>query len=956
MAKQREAALRMGILRREDATEVATRVRFQDETFPVVVRLPEGPTDRWQEQRWSFEIDVQGEAPLLGMGAFSAQPADADPFLNEWLYAHDLRGAGILAARCTLVRLFLNGSDWGLYALRDLFTEEWLASQDRKAGVFVRLDDRLLWERRAQLAGEEAQGHDLLADPIANTFELSAFAQVEEASAFRGEDGSYGSEQTDAALGLLRGFQERQLAASQVYDPELLGRYIAHANLWGARHGLMWYNARYYYNPSTSRLEPIGHNALPLTPAYDSLLDLAEYDDLAVMGAYAREAARISQPDYLQAFRTAHADELARYEAALTVSDRDLEALWDRLAQRQALLSAALHPPQTVLAYKGLREPDSPLVVRVGNLLRYPVVLKQLQIGDVRVEVRPEWVVDPRPGPAGDPRALDPHQQALHWEAADQVVLRRARGDMPRYVTLHIPVAVLDRLLPGAASFDASTMQIVTQLVGVEEPVTVEVRRDDSLALDRTSVLPSFPSVEEALERHPFLVLGERPGMLALQAGAWQVQGDLILPDGFGLEAVEPVTLAFDRQAMLFANGPLLLHGPADGGIHLVPQGDRWAGLIVYRASPQTVSSLTNVQIRGATGVLREGWTTTGGATFYESPVVLNRCRMVDSMAQDALHLVRARFEIVHTEFGNISGDALDGDEVGGRIERCAFHDVLGNGIDVSNSRVDVQDSHLIRIYDKAVLAGEGSVVQVQGLRVEDAGVAIAGADFAQVQVHDLRMSQVWLAGLAAYLRELAYGPASIRAIGLVSEGDVSILALAQPGSSITVDGMDVRASAFDVNALHWREKSTSGARVDGYRFGDNIRLLGYELDTSLVESGEPVRLVLYWQALAEIEREYTVFVHILDASGQLVAQRDSMPRDNTLPTTHWLAGRVIDDPHLLALPQGLEPGRYRVAVGLYHWVTGERLPVQRLDGEALPNGVLFVEPPIEIGQDGHPR
>ena len=164
------------------------------------------------------------------------------------------------------------------------------------------------------------------------------------------------------------------------------------------------------------------------------------------------------------------------------------------------------------------------------------------------------------------------------------------------------------------------------------------------------------------------------------------------------------------------------------------------------------------------------------------------------------------------------------------------------------------------------------------------------------------------------------------------------------------MDGVDVPASAFDVNALHWRGKSTSGARMDGYRFGDNIRLLGYKLDASLVESGEPVRLVLYWQALAEIEREYTVFVHILDASGQLVAQRDSMPRDNMLPTTHWLAGRVIDDPHLLPLPQGIEPGRYRVAVGLYHWVTGERLPVQHLDGEVLPNGVLLLESPIEIG------
>lgn len=854
LAAQREDALRRGILRREEVDRVAARILFRDQAHPAVVWLPEGSTERWQEQQWTLEVDVQDEAMPLDMGAFSARPVGADPFLNEWLYAQDLRDAGILAPRCSLVNLSLNGDDWGLYVLSDLFTGEWLASQGRDAGVIVRLDDRLLEERRAQLGGVGAQGQALRTDPIASTFDLAAFARVEEESAFGGEDGSHRSEQVDAVLGLLRAFQEGQLEASQVYDPELLGRYIAHANLWGARRGLMWYSARYYYNPSTALLESIGHDALPLTPADASFLDLAQYDDLAVMDAYAREAARISQPDYLESFRRAYAGELARYGAALALDAADLEAIWDQLARRQALLAA---------------------------------------------------------------HALDP-------------------------------------LLPDDGSWNSSTLPILSHLAGVEEQVTVDVRHGYPPglppAIGQTPILPIPPSVQEALARHPFLAVGKGPGMLALQAGTWHVQGDLVLPEGFGLETTEPVTLTFDRQAVLFSTGPLLLHGPAEGGIHFVPREDRWAGLIVYQAGPQAASSLTNVEIRAAAGARRDGWATTGGATFYQSPVMLNRCRLVDSLSPDAVHLVRTRFEIVNTEFGNVSGNALAGDEVRGRIERCAFHDILGNGLDVRKSRVDVQDSHLVRIYDKAISASEGSVVQVQNVRVADAGVAIASSDMSQVQVHDLRMSQVWLAGLAAYLRDLAYGPSHIQAERLVSEGNVLLPALAQPESRITIDGAEVESSAFDVEALHWRQEATSEVRVLSYRLGDDIRVLGYKLDPSSAKLGEPVRLVLYWQALGEIEREYTVFVHVLDAGGRLVAQRDSMPRDNTLPTTHWLPGRVIEDSHLLALPQALEPGRYRVAVGLYDWVTGERLPIQRLDGEALPNGILLVEPPIEAG------
>ena len=63
----------------------------------------------------------------------------------------------------------------------------------------------------------------------------------------------------------------------------------------------------------------------------------------------------------------------------------------------------------------------------------------------------------------------------------------------------------------------------------------------------------------------------------------------------------------------------------------------------------------------------------------------------------------------------------------------------------------------------------------------------------------------------------------------------------------------------------------------------------------------------------------------------------------------HWLAGRVVDDPHSLALSPGLAAGTYRLAVGLYFWQTGERLPIARLDGTTVPDGMLFLEPDLEV-------
>ncbi len=45
--------------------------------------------------------------------------------------------------------------------------------------------------------------------------------------------------------------------------------------------------------------------------------------------------------------------------------------------------------------------------------------------------------------------------------------------------------------------------------------------------------------------------------------------------------------------------------------------------------------------------------------------------------------------------------------------------------------------------------------------------------------------------------------------------------------------------------------------------FGGEIRLLGYEMGEA--RAGQPFSLTLYWQALREMEEDYTVFVHLLD-------------------------------------------------------------------------------------------
>ena len=105
--------------------------------------------------------------------------------------------------------------------------------------------------------------------------------------------------------------------------------------------------------------------------------------------------------------------------------------------------------------------------------------------------------------------------------------------------------------------------------------------------------------------------------------------------------------------------------------------------------------------------------------------------------------------------------------------------------------------------------------------------------------------------------------------------------------------------------------------------FGAVAALRGYDLSVN----GRTLTLALYWQCLGETVTSYTVFAHVLDAQGQVVAQRDQRPGGGTRPTTGWVAGEYLTDEYVIELPEGASAAGLRVAVGMYDLGSGARLP-----------------------------
>jgi len=132
------------------------------------------------------------------------------------------------------------------------------------------------------------------------------------------------------------------------------------------------------------------------------------------------------------------------------------------------------------------------------------------------------------------------------------------------------------------------------------------------------------------------------------------------------------------------------------------------------------------------------------------------------------------------------------------------------------------------------------------------------------------------------------------------------------------------------------------------FELADVVALVGYDVEGAPLRPGQELRLTLYWQALAEMDRDYTVFTHLVDAGGRIWAQHDSQPLGGDYPTSLWSVGEVVADEHILVIGRDAPPGEYRLVVGMYELATGKRLPAfdeggERLPGDAIPLGPVAI-------------
>jgi hypothetical protein len=92
----------------------------------------------------------------------------------------------------------------------------------------------------------------------------------------------------------------------------------------------------------------------------------------------------------------------------------------------------------------------------------------------------------------------------------------------------------------------------------------------------------------------------------------------------------------------------------------------------------------------------------------------------------------------------------------------------------------------------------------------------------------------------------------------------------------------------------------------------DRIRLIGYHVEEKALSPGDVLSVLIQWQPLVELDRDYSFFVQVLGPDGVLGQG------DTTHQAARYQPGEIRTDEYQIPLLMGSSPGEYGLITGAY--------------------------------------
>jgi len=769
---KRQQALEMNKLVTEDEDFVSAGIRYKNKNIKAELRLKGDHTDHLQGNKWSFRIRIKGNETLFGMRLFSIQHPKTRTYIHEWLYHEALRREKLIALRYDFINVTLNGKDLGIYALEEFFEKRLIENSRHREGPIIRFDESMMWQD--MMHGGTGESGSYLSSSI-DVFQTN-----------RTLNDPVLRQQFNKAASLLESFRKGDLKTSDVFDADKLATFAALSDLMGAEHATRWINMRFYFNPITLRLEPIGFDAnclpinyLSLTRPEDPYLAnisnstledfrTALLNDREFYLKYIKELKRVSNPDYFNSFFNEIEETLEQKLNIIYKEFPHYNFSKDIYYNNIHIINTTLDPVKHLNVYLHKIDKDG-IELELGNIQSMDVEVTDLS-----------------------------HSGSGTFKPTQPVILPgKDRTEPVEYK----PVKFLFPKGFVLNSTDIPALKLNCKILGTDHTkheTVLPYKSLDKFYID-SDILRQKPNTN----KFDFIIINEREKRLTILPGQWTISKDLVIPQGYTVTCSENTKINLLNKAKIISYSPLEFLGTQQNPVIINSEDSTGEGIAVMCKNRKSV--LKNVVFENLAAPQQTGWGLTGAVNFYESPVTIYRCTFAGNRSEDGLNIIRSEFAIEETIFRDTFSDAFDADFCKGKITNSSFIRCGNDGIDVSGSIIEITDVLIDTAGDKGISIGEVSNAEINNIEVKDSNIAVACKDASTGNIYNANISGCKI-GFAVYRKKSEYGPAELDIISLNLEGTEKKFLL-EKGSRVTLDEIKLKAKKKKVYNLLYGKK-----------------------------------------------------------------------------------------------------------------------------------------------------
>jgi hypothetical protein len=742
LAYQREMVIKHGriALPNNQFQYVKGEIRHKNKTMEIGIR-PKGDVvdDHMNEENWSFRVKIKGNNSLFGMKKMSFHRPISRQYIHEWIFMKALQAEKIISLRYKFVNVTLNGKDLGIYALEEHFNSELISANKHREGVIVKFDEDLMYQESSYQRTKESYVKSFRASSN-DAFKISKIREKPELF-----------QQFKIAISLLEQFKNKALKTSDVFDLDTMAKHAALSDIMGAHHGMNWHNRRFFYNPVTSRLEPIGFDAdiypelLPISYLYLNLpmwgdrmgfhmysgqgsFNYLLWSDYVFFERYLHFLEKFSQPSYLEnLFNTIHKE----LDKNLSIIHKDAPYYSYRSSlfyENQDYIRKLLYPTKGIRAYQNEFNKNR-IQLEVGNLHNLPMELLYISYKGTIIPIK-------------------------------KTILKRIKLSEPiqyRILNFSIPDEIIK------LTDDKNKIKVHYKILGTSK------KREEFVIpwprVNRDLVRQSLFQEKENFDQFDFLDVSLSKQKIWFKIGKWKLNKNLIIPAGFTLIAKEGVELDLLNSAKILSYSPLYFVGSMNSPVVVKSSDLTGQGIVVIGAGKK--SKLENVIFKKLSAPKQSGWELPAAISFYESPVEISYVQFIDNHnSDDFLNIIRSKFKIEHSFFTNTFSDALDIDFSEGTIlnssfTACGKNDSNGDCLDLSGSKVHIQNILIDGASDKGLSVGEESTMTADQILIKNTRYAVVSKDLSELNINsiDIESSNT---GFVVFKKKVQFGPASI--------------------------------------------------------------------------------------------------------------------------------------------------------------------------------------------------